>query len=130
MLPTEAPFPYAGSYCLVEHEGRDQLARIINRAWFNGGARALISLPLRPDAGGNRWVAESELIHATGLSAEEAREFHDLDRLIFARSISWRRKHKAELARRDALKRRMIVAPLMRQLLRSLRVQEARRRAA
>lgn len=122
MLSSPAPFPYVGSYCLIEHEGETQLARIV----FRREGEAVVSLPLRPDAGGNLAVDPARLVDGTPLTTEEAREYHDLDRAL--RGASGRtKKQKAMIARRDALKSRMIWSRFLERKLRGLDPAFARR---
>jgi hypothetical protein len=136
MLNSPTPFPYVGSYALLVDRDApppqaDELVRILNRRWKRiGEAVALVAFPLRDGAGGNKEVPEGQLIDATPLTPAEQREFHDLDRLVCSRSASWCRRHKAAIARRDALKRRMIYAPHLDRLLRHMRAAAEARRAA
>jgi hypothetical protein len=120
MLNQPTPFPYVGSHALAEHEGKTQLVRIL--AWRPGTIEdhALVSFPEMDGASGNMVVPRSALIDGTPLTAEEAREFHDLDRELFGKSTGpavggdggrTRRltpRQKARAARRDSLKSRMI----------------------
>jgi hypothetical protein len=96
----------------------------------------LIALPMRDGAGGNKVVAFSELIDASALTAEEEREFHDLDRA----QAGWVGKdgrlikrlsagQKAKRARRDSLRSRIIRGPLLDRLLRFARATQQRRAA-
>jgi hypothetical protein len=140
MLSPETPFPYVGSYALycdpdAEPPQADELVRI---NWRREGF-AMVSFPLRDGASGNKTVPFADLIDATPLSSEEAREFHDLDRALFGRvdgavGKDGRRtrlsaKQKREAARRDALRRRTIYAPLLERLLRKARAKVERRAA-
>jgi hypothetical protein len=129
MLSPETPFPYVGSYALfVDPDApppqADELVRI---NWRREGF-AMVSFPLRDGASGNKTVPFADLIDATPLSSEEAREFHDLDRALFGRSLRTA-KQKREAARRDALRRRTIYAPLLERLLRKARAKVERRAA-
>lgn len=141
MLTSPAPYPYVGSYCLLEHEGRTQLARIVFRrsartvgedGRANEVGEAVVSLPLRDyerrsggmgepasGASGNLTIDPGQLIDGTPLTIEEEREFHDLDRYLAGRSLRTPRQ-KAMKARRDALHRRAIWAPFMQRLMRQL----------
>jgi hypothetical protein len=125
LLSPETPYPYVGSYALLEDEGRTELVRIL---WRREGW-TMVSFPLRDGASGNKTVASADLIDATPLAFAEQKEFHDLDRALFGRSPSTKRQ-KALNARRDALHRRMVWAPYMERLMRQLREREALRRAA
>jgi L-2-hydroxyglutarate oxidase LhgO len=120
MLHPETPFPYVGSYALLEHEGQNQLVRIV----FRREGEVVVGLPLKDGASGNLRVAPDALIDATPLTAEEAREFHDLDRALAGRSLRTP-KQKAMVARRDALRRRMIHAPIVERLLREAGMRRA-----
>jgi hypothetical protein len=124
MLASPTPYPYVGSYALLETE-RLELVRVIARR----AAFALIAFPLRDGASGNMEVPESDLIDATPLTAEEQREFHDLDRHLAGRSLRTP-KQKREAARRDVLRLRIIHGPILLRLLRQMRAQAAMRRAA
>lgn len=77
MLRTHAPFPQVGSFALFEHEGKSQLARIVGR--HPADATAVISLPERPDAGGNLTVPVAGLIDGTPLTDAEAAELRQLE---------------------------------------------------
>lgn len=133
MLNVETPFPYVGSHALFNDPDmpKPQPTELVRILWRREGF-AMISFPLRDGASGNKVVPADELIDASPLSGEETREFHDLDRDLIARGIvavagtSGRPKRltprqKALKARRDALKQRMIFAPLMERLLRAAR---------
>jgi hypothetical protein len=115
MLQPPTPYPYAGSYALLEHEGRTQLARILYRR----EGEFVISLPLKADASGNLRVDPADLIDGTPLTAEETREFHDLDRALAGRSLRTP-KQKRQAARRDALKARLIWSRFLDHKLREL----------
>jgi hypothetical protein len=123
MLSAPAPFPYVGSYALhIDHESGEaapaaELVRILNRAWFNGCANALIGFPLRDGASGNRWVAEADLIDPTPLTRDEEREYHDIDRRLLTK-VRLTKKQKLIVARRDRLRQRMIWAPMAERLMR------------
>jgi hypothetical protein len=140
MLSNETTFPYPGSYALLIDEDAppptpDELVRINWRQIRDSGSGAaevaMVSFPLREGASGNKIVPFAQLIDATPLTAEERREFHDLDRALdgrdprnFSKAQRWR------AARRDALRRRMVHAPVMERLLRTLRDHQARQRKA
>jgi hypothetical protein len=139
MLTPGTPFPYVGSYALycdpdAEPPQADELVRInwrrSERSVGEGGRSieqefCMVSFPLRDGASGNKTVPFADLIDATPLSSEEAREFHDLDRALFGRSLRTA-KQKREAARRDALRRRTIYAPLLERLLRRARATHSR----
>lgn len=122
MLSSPTPYPYVGSYCLLEHEGETQLARILYRR----ATEIVVSLPLRPDAGGNLAVDPARLIDGTPLTHAEEREFHDLDRSLAGREPRNRsRAQRARAARRDALKSRMIWSRFLDRKLREAALQRA-----
>jgi hypothetical protein len=120
MLNSPTPFPYVGSYALIEHEGANTLARIVMRR----AGEIVVSLPLVAGASGNLRVPADRLIDATPLTAAESREFHDLDRHLATRSLKTP-KQKAQAARRDALRLRIIYAPIMERLLREASIRKA-----
>jgi hypothetical protein len=137
MLSSPAPFPFVGSYCLLDHEGETQLARIVFRRGASVGldgrttdnGEVVVSLPLRPDAGGNLAVDPSRLIDGTALTDAEEREYHDLDRSL--RGTSGRTKSQLkQIARRDALKSRLIWSRFLDRKLRQLNPAFPRRRRA
>lgn len=120
MLSSPTPFPYVGSYALFEHDGAHTLARIVMRR----EGELVIGLPTVDGASGNLRVTPDRLIDATPLTAAETREFHDLDRQLAGRSPDSLRRStrlKAMIGRRDALKRRLMHAPVMDRLLREAR---------
>jgi hypothetical protein len=130
MLNPETPFPYVGSYALyVDMDQpapqREELVRIMWRS----ERMVAVSFPLRSGAGGNKAVLDIGLIDATPLSFEETREFHDLDRALFGRSLRTKRQQAAN-ARRVALQRRAIWAPYMKRLLREMCARSAQQRRA
>lgn len=139
MLTPDAPFPYPGSYALYEDPDRPypQPTELVRIMWCapsravgpDGGSFeqviVAVSFPLRAGAGGNKAVPADKLIDATPLTAAEQREFHDLDRALFGRSLRTKRQ-KALKARRDQLHRRALWAPFMAKRLRALREQQAR----
>jgi hypothetical protein len=129
MLNVETPFPYVGSHALFNDldlpaPQETELARIM---WRREGF-AMIALPLRDGASGNKIVPADQLIDATPLSPAEVREFHDLDRSLVGRSLKTP-KQKRLKARRDFLKQRMIFAPIMERLLRAARARTERKAA-
>jgi hypothetical protein len=124
LLTPETPFPHVGSYALLEREGRDQLVRI---QWRREN-EIVVSFPLRDGASGTLRVDPADLIDATPLTPAEEREFHDLDRSLRGSSLRTP-KQKARLARRDALRKRMIVAPIAARLMRQLRERDEREAA-
>jgi hypothetical protein len=115
MLSPATPYPHVGSYCLVDHEGQTQLARI----QFRRVGEVVVSLPLVDGAGGTLRVADTDLADGTPLTADELREFHDLDRHLADRSLRTP-KQKRQKARRDALKSRLICSRLLDLKLREL----------
>jgi hypothetical protein len=140
MLNAPTPYPYVGSYALIEHEGANTLARIVMRR----AGEIVVGLPLVDGASGNLRVAPEALIDATPLTPAEAREFHDLDRDlagIEARVRRWAEdeeagprprlspKQRQMTSRRDALKQRVIYGPIMDRLLRFARARGVRRAA-
>jgi hypothetical protein len=130
MLSPETPFPYVGSYALFEDPDAPppQPTELVRILWRREGF-AMVSFPLRDGAGGNKTVAADALTDATPLTDGEQREFHDLDRDLAGRSLRTV-KQRRQVARRDALKRRAIYAPLLARLLRQARRQAETRRAA
>ena len=134
MLSPQTPFPQVGSYALYQDEALppdnrcSELVRILER----GVCSVLVAFPLREGAAGNKRVAFAELIDGTPLDRDAARELHDLDRQLAGRSLRTPRQ-KALAARRDALKARMIWAPILANRLVDLAARqrrEAKRRAA
>ena len=118
MLIPQTPFPQAGSYGLYQDpelpcgERRAELARILEL----GASVALISLPLRDGAGGNRRVPIADLIDGTPLDAAETKELTDCFRAMH-QGTGRRRNVKAARARHATLKTRAIWSgPLQRQL--------------
>lgn len=118
MLATPAPFPFPGSYALLVDpllplaERRAELARILER----GASVALIALPLREGAGGNRRVPIGDLLDGTELTPVEAREMVDLARAL-AGCSGRTSKQKEQRTRYDRLRARCIWSgPLRRQL--------------
>lgn len=141
MLTPPATFPYPGSYALLVDQDApypqaDELVRI---NWRREGW-AMVSFPLRDGASGNKTVAAADLVDATPLTAEEAREFHDLDRSLFGRidgavGLDGRRtrltaKQKRARARRDALRARLLAAPIMARLMLQMREKQASQQEA
>jgi hypothetical protein len=123
MLQSPTPYPYPGSYALYvdtdlpESEQRLELVRINWRQATIVQVLAMVSFPLRDGASGNKTVRADDLIDGTPLTAEETREFHDLDRGLAGRSMRTA-KQKAQGARRDALRKRILNAPVLARLLR------------
>lgn len=149
MLSGATDFPQAGSYGLLlspappaqrrqagdpkqeEYEG-PQLVRII-RSWPQvrgsgvdpSNPEILVSLPLVDGASGTRTVRLGDLIDATPLTRDEEREFTDLDRSL--RGCSMRTPRQKERAkRRDALKQRIVYAPILARQLRELASRQRR----
>lgn len=125
MLVPDATYPYPGSYALYEDPDRPypQPTELVRIMWRSERLTS-VSFPLRPGAGGNKAVPADQLLDATPLTREEQREFHDLDRALFGRSLRTRRQ-QAMKARRDALHRRTIWAPFMAGLLRTAALRRA-----
>jgi hypothetical protein len=114
MLSTPTPFPQVGSYALIEIDGRLHLARIQKRTC---GADAMISLPLLPDvASGNRNVSFDALVDGTPLSAFETSELDRLTTAAADESVPPRRR-KAAQERADKLRARIILAPIMAEMI-------------
>lgn len=135
MLTPETPFPYPGSYAL--HTDLDlpapQPTELVRIQWrrvdSEGRGFVAVSFPMRNGASGNKVVPADAVVDATELSAEEQREFHQLDRGLRGRSGRTKRQ-KAEIARRDALKERMIWSRFIAPKLREMRERDALRKAA
>lgn len=131
MLSPRTPFPQPGSYALyVDPDDGvrrgNELARILERR----GPFTLIALPLRDGAGGNKVVSQAELIDASPLTIAEEREFHELDRALAGREPrNFSKRQRASAARRDALRTRMIMGPILDRLLRFARTRGERRAA-
>lgn len=126
MLQPETPYPYVGSYALIELDGATQLARIQMRR----EGEVVISLPFRAGAAGNLRVDPAALIDGTPLSDDEAGEWRDFNRHLAGR-VARTKRQKAIKARAEALRARaMIYAPLMKRLLTDLRQRDSLRRAA
>lgn len=140
MLHPDAPYPYVGSYALLEHEGENQLVRIL----FRREGEVVVGLPLKEGASGNLRVDPTRLIDATPLTGKEMRDFHNLDRDlagIEARIRRWAEndepgrcprmtpRQKAMAERRDALKRRVVFGPILDRLLRVARAYAEQRAA-
>lgn len=87
MLASATDFPLPGSFALYRDDTlpidrqRPELARILER----GPLTALISLPLRLGAGGNRRVPIGDLIDGTPLTKDEERELADIQRALRSR---------------------------------------------
>jgi hypothetical protein len=137
MLVPEATYPYPGSYALLNDldlpfPQPTELVRIMwRRVDAAGRCFVAVSFPMRDGASGNKEVAAEQLIDGTPLTAEEGREFHDLDRALDdrnPRNFSKRQRTKAE--RRDALKQRMLWAPFLTERLRDMRQHADHRKAA
>lgn len=116
-------FPQIGSYCLFQDSsdapdgGGPQLAQVIQR--FDDGA--LISLPLKAGASGNRRVVLAELCDATALSIAEERELTDLANQIRGRDCRRSKRLRAAQARHDGLRSRLIWSGCMLRQLDRLR---------
>lgn len=147
MLTPETPFPYPGSYAL--HTDLDlappQPTELVRIQWrrvdSEGRGFVAVSFPLRDGASGNKVVPADALIDATELAPEEQREFHILDRELIARGIvaavggdaprkRLTARQKNLLARRDALKERMIWSRFIAPKLREMRARDAMKRKA
>lgn len=132
MLKTPAPYPYVGSYALLETDDREsprtELVRIVFRRFAHvvgedghavAQALAVVAFPLRDGASGNREVPEDQLIDGTPLTSAEKRILADLDRELARRKV--RNQRQQYLAgRRDRLKQRAVYAPLLERKLREL----------
>ncbi len=109
MLNVPTPFPQVGSFALYQDlaiplaERRSELARILER----GPNDILIALPLRDAASGNQRVSFEELIDATELTPAENLELAEIARALRGRSLR-KPKQKAQLARHDALRSRLL----------------------
>lgn len=130
MLTPETPFPYPGSYALYvdPDAAAPQAAELVRIQWRAINAVA-VSFPLRAGASGNKSVPAADLIDTTPLTAAETREFHDLDLHLGGRSIRTP-KQKRDMARRDALRERMIYGPIMDRLMRFMRQRDQQQEAA
>ncbi|MES2137992.1 MAG: hypothetical protein V4502_13165, partial [Pseudomonadota bacterium] len=73
MLNTPAPFPYVGSYGLLETDDRESPRTELIRIVFRREGFTTVSFPLREGASGNREVPEDALIDGTPLTREEMR---------------------------------------------------------
>jgi hypothetical protein len=136
MLTPEATYPYPGSYALLvdsdlpPEQQCEELVRIHwRRVDSEGRGFIALSFPLRDGASGNKVVPADQLIDATPLTAEEEREFHELDRALKGRCLRTP-KQKKQAAVRDAYLSRVMWASPMVRLLREMRSREAMRRAA
>jgi hypothetical protein len=132
MLSNQTPFPYPGSYALLVDPDAPapQPNELVRINWRREGW-AMVSFPLRDGASGNKVVAFADLIDATPLSAEETREFHELDRGLGGRDPrNFSKGQRARAARRDALRRRIVHAPLLERRMRDMRALHARQRKA
>lgn len=115
MLQTHAPFPQIGSYGLFDHERRRQLARILARNSDDG--TVVISLPERPDAGGNLTVPLVDLFDGTPLAAVEHQEMDALGRALHGKPVRTKRQ-RDDAHRYEALRLRHIHADLLADKLR------------
>lgn len=126
MLSTATPFPQVGSFALFadDHlppaERRAELARLLER----GHSTALIALPLRSGAAGNRRVPLADLIDATPLDSGEQRELADLQRHLRGRA-RLTPKMQVQQARAEDLRRRALFALVMESELAKLKAREA-----
>src|SRR3954463_8526147 len=107
MLSPATNFPYPGSYALfadpdLPYPQPAELVRIMwRRVDSDGRGFVAVSFPLRDGAGGNKVVPAGDLIDATELTPEDAREFHDLDRALFGREPrNLSKRQRARAARR------------------------------
>jgi hypothetical protein len=130
MLNAETPFPYVGSHALLNDMDlpAPQPTELVRIQWRREGF-AMVAFPLRDGASGNKVVPADALVDATPLTGEEQREFHDLDRALFGRSLKTP-KQKRLKARRDELKLRMVFGPMMERLLREARAKADRQKWA
>jgi hypothetical protein len=115
MLHPATPFPHVGSYALL----------VDPDAQAPQAADVVVGFPLRAGAGGTKRVAADQLIDATPLTSDETRAFHQLDRAL-AGTSGRTAKQRAQRAMRDALKQRLIYAPLLDRLLRAAAATKAR----
>jgi hypothetical protein len=117
MLRTPTPFPQVGSYALIELDGRHHLARIQARTC---DADTMISLPLLPAvASGTRKASLDDLIDGTPLSERERRELEALTIDLAGGNLTGRRRKAAE-EREDALRDRLIHAPILAEMMERL----------
>jgi len=137
MLSPEAVFPYPGSYALLNdidlpYPQPTELVRIMWRRVDDAGRGFVaVSFPMRDGASGNKVVPTEQLIDGTPLTADEQREFHDLDRALDDRDPrNFSKRQRAKSARRDALKQRMIWVPFLTERLRDMRQRADQRQAA
>jgi hypothetical protein len=83
MSANQPVFPYPGSYAL--HVDLDlqppQPCELVRIQWRRQGFAA-VAFPLREDGEPTKVVAESDLLDATPLDADERRELADLQRLL------------------------------------------------
>lgn len=130
MLAPETPYPYVGSYAMLVDldQPGTQAAELVRIQWRRLN-ETVVSFPLRDGAAGTKRVDPEQLIDATPLTPAEAREYHDLDRALAGRS-GRTPKQKAMIARRDALRTRMIYAPVLARLLEEARGRGAGQRRA
>lgn len=142
MLTPETPFPHPGSYALLLAKAdprralsaapdayeAPQLARIIRTYQQRPGVvTALISLPLRDGASGNREVDLDDLTDATPLTGKEAREMIDISRELTGKRV---RDRQGKEARYAELRLRAVFAPLLELRLRKLAERDASKRKA
>jgi hypothetical protein len=109
LIKSPAAFPFPGSYALQEVAGDPQLVRIIE---VNHGT-ALVAYPARFGASGNAQVPLARLLDATPLSEAERAELDALDTKLAGAA----RPRKADVAREEALRLRMIRSETMKRLI-------------
>lgn len=131
MLTSEALYPYPGSYALYVDldQPPPQPAELVRTQWrrvdAQGRGFVAVSFPQRDGASGNKVVPADQLIDGTPLSAEEQREFHNLDRELFGREPrNLSKAQRAKAKRRDALKQRTIWTRFMERKLAAVRGQQ------
>lgn len=118
MLKAETPYPYVGSYGLLVDmdEPAPQSCELVRILWRREDHVA-VSFPLRDDARGTKRVDPADLIDATALNDVERAEMFELERML-AHGTLRSKTQQRQRARRDALRRRNIHAPILKRLLR------------
>jgi hypothetical protein len=109
MLKSPAAFPFPGSYALQEVAGETTLVRIHE---VNDGT-ALVAYPTRFGASGNAQVPLAQILDATPLTAAECAELDALDSKLAGAA----RPRKADVAREEALRLRLIRSETMKRLI-------------
>lgn len=130
MLQPQTPFPHVGSYALLVDTDTPTPADVeLVRIQWRRESEIVVSFPLRDGASGTKRVDPAQLIDASPLTTAEAREFKELDRALFGRSLRTP-KQKRDKARRDALHLRIIYGPVLDRQLRFVHAGTIRRQAA